>query len=103
MQNSIREKKYLKAIGHRLKPVVIVSHKGLSDNIKSEIDRALNDHELIKIKIIATHREDRKEITKQICKHHKADCVQSVGHMALIYRPTKQTNPKLSNLPQKKP
>ena len=102
MQNSTREKKYLKAIGHLLKPVVIVSHKGLTDNIKGEIDRALNDHELIKIKIITTHREDRKEITKQICKHHNAECIQSVGHVILIYRPSKNANPRLSNLSQKK-
>ena len=103
MQNSIREKKYLKAIGHTLKPIVIVSHKGLADSIKDEIDRALNDHELIKIKIITTHREDRKEITKQICKHHNAECIQSVGHVTLIYRPSKNANPRLSNLSQKKP
>ena len=103
MQNSSREKKYLKSIGHLLKPVVIVSHKGLTDNIKDEIDRALNDHELIKIKIITTHREDRKEITKQICKHHNAECIQSVGHVTLIYRPSKNANPRLSNLSLKKP
>ena len=103
MQNSTREKKDLKAIGHLLKPVVIVSHKGLTDNLKGEIDRALNDHELIKIKIITTHREDRKEITKQICKHHNAECIQSVGHVTLIYRPSKNSNPRLSNLSQKKP
>tara|TARA_B100001029_G_C15054555_1_gene453326 strand:- start:1499 stop:1810 length:312 start_codon:yes stop_codon:yes gene_type:complete len=103
MQNSIREKKYLTTIGHNLKPVVIVSHKGLSDNIKGEIDRALNDHELIKIKIIAAQRGDRKQIIKQICKHHDADCVQSIGHMALIYRPSKNINPRLSNLSQSKP
>ena len=103
MHNSIREKKYLKAIGHTLKPIVIVSHKGLADSIKDEIDRALNDHELIKIKIITTHREDRKEITKQICKHHNAECIQSVGHVTLIYRPSKNVNPRLSNLSLKKP
>ncbi len=102
MQNSIREKKYLKAIGHTLKPVVIVSHKGLSDNIKDEIDRALNDHELIKIKIHTAQREDRIEITKQICLHHNAKCIQTVGHVVLIYRPSKNSNPRLSNLSQKK-
>ena len=102
MHNSIREKKYLKAIGHALKPIVIVSHKGLADSIKDEIDRALNDHELIKIKINTAQREDRIEITKQICLHHNAKCIQSIGHVALIYRSSKHSNPRLSNLSQKK-
>ena len=98
MQNSIREKKNLKAIGQTLKPVVTVSHKGLTENIKAEIDRALNDHELIKIKIVNSRQEDRKALTKQICQNQNAECVQSVGHVALIYRPSKTHNPKLSNL-----
>ena len=102
MHNSIREKKYLKATGHALKPIVIVSHKGLTDSIKDEIDRALNDHELIKIKINTAQREDRIEITNQICLHHNAKCIQSIGHVALIYRPSKHSNSRLSNLSQKK-
>tara|TARA_B100001029_G_C14995475_1_gene414743 strand:+ start:818 stop:1126 length:309 start_codon:yes stop_codon:yes gene_type:complete len=102
MQNSIHDKKYLKAIGHTLKPVVTVSHKGLTDNVIGEIDRALCDHELIKIKIIASQREDRKKITKQICQHHHAECVQIVGHVALLYRQSKNTT-RLSNVSQQKP
>ena len=95
---SNQQKKHFRAIGHNLRPVVIISHKGLTDSIGNEIDRALNDHALIKIKINSQERESRKEITSQICEHHKAVCIQSIGHIALIYRPSKNKDPKLSNL-----
>ena len=100
---SNQQKKHFRAIGHNLRPVVTISHKGLTDNLGHEIDRALNDHELIKIKINTPKREVRKEITIQICQQHNAECIQSIGYIALVYRPSKTTNPKLSNLSQASP
>ena len=97
---SNQQKKHFRAIGHNLRPVVTISHKGLTDSIGNEIDRALNDHELIKIKINTRVRENRKEITSQICQQHDAECIQSIGYISLIYRPSKNADPKLSNLSQ---
>ena len=100
---SKQKKKHFRAIGHNLRPIVTISHKGLTNSIGSEIDRALNDHELIKIKINSRTRAVRKEITSQICEQHKAECINSIGHIALIYRPSNNADPKLSNLSQAGP
>ena len=45
------QKKNLRGQAHHLKPTVIVADKGLSDSVIAEINRALNDHELIKVKL----------------------------------------------------
>ena len=103
MQDSDIDRKRFRAIGHSLKPVIIISHKGLSANIRNEIDRALSDHELIKIKILTVKRADRDDISKEICRHHNAEYIQGIGHVILIYRPSKNTSPRLSNLYEKKP
>ena len=103
MQDSDIDRKRFKAIGHSLKPVIIISHKGLSANISNEIDRALSDHELIKIKILTANRADRDNISKEICRHHNAEYIQGIGHVILIYRPSKNASPRLSNLYDKKP
>ena len=103
MQDSDIDRKRFKAIGHSLNPVVIISHKGLSANIRNEIDRALSDHELIKIKILTAKRADRDDISKEICRHHNAEFIQGIGHVILIYRPSKNTSARLSNLYEKKP
>jgi RNA-binding protein len=70
----------------------------LTNNIRLELKRALDDHELIKIKIVTSERADKKNLTKLICDELKAECIQSVGHMALIFKKAKKPNPKLSNL-----
>ena len=91
-------KKHYRAIGHNLKPVVIVAGNGLTDSVIAEIDRALEDHELIKIKIAVGEREDRKEVINQICSNCNADLVQEIGKVALLYRKAKKPKLKTSNI-----
>jgi RNA-binding protein len=92
------DKKQLRAIGHSLKPVVMVGQKGISDTLLAETDRSLNDHELIKIKLASTDRQLRQEQIEAICESCKAELVQSVGKMALVFRKNSRPNPKTSNL-----
>ncbi|MBQ12893.1 MAG: ribosome assembly RNA-binding protein YhbY [Gammaproteobacteria bacterium] len=98
MSLSSTAKKRYRAIGHRLKPVVSIAEKGLTENVRLELERALTDHELIKVKVTSTDRKEKKLLTNLICDELKAECVQSIGHMALFFRKAKQANPKLSNL-----
>ncbi len=92
-----KQLKQFRSIGHHLSPVVIIAN-GLSENINSEIDRALNDHELIKLKVHSNDREVKKALVQSICKERNAELVQLIGHVALIYKAAKKTNPKLSNI-----
>lgn len=92
------DKKQLRAIGHGLKPVVMVGQKGISDTLLSETDRSLSDHELIKVKLASADRDLRKQQIEEICTKCKAELVQSVGKIALIYRKNTRPNPKTSNL-----
>lgn len=94
-------KKQFRAIGHNLHPIVSIAQKGLSDNIKSEIERALTDHELIKIKLLAADREAKKELGDTICEEFKAECVQSIGHTMLLYRKANKHAGHLSNIKRK--
>ena len=98
MSVSNSDKKKFRTIGHQLKPVVIIAQKGLTENIKEEIDRALTDHELIKIKLLTSTRAAKKELMEVICSEFNAECLQSIGHIILIYRAAKKPGPNLSNL-----
>lgn len=55
------QKKQYKSIGHHLKPVLIVADNGLTEGVLAELERALSDHELIKIKLNILDR-DRKSV-----------------------------------------
>jgi RNA-binding protein len=77
MKEDNKTRKQFRAIGHRLHPVVIISN-GISDNVDNEIDRALTDHELIKIRINAADREEKKALVTSICERHDAQMIHFV-------------------------
>jgi RNA-binding protein len=91
-------KKQLRSIGHQLKPVVTVSEKGASEGVLLELQRALEDHELIKVKLAINDPSARRALAAELCQHGGAELVQAVGKMILLYRAAKKPNPKLSNL-----
>ncbi len=94
---SQQDRKRFRAIGHQLRPVVTVGGKGLTDQLMNELDRALSDHELIKIKIVGD-RAERSEMIASILEITGATCIQSVGGMFLILRSAATPKPHLSNL-----
>ena len=91
-------KKLLKARAHALKPVVITGAAGMSAAVLSEIDRALEHHELIKVRINAETSQLRAALTGQICAELSADEVQTVGHVVTLYRekPSRAVSPRPS-------
>ena len=95
---SKRDEKQLRAIGHKLKPVVTVAGKGLSEGVMLEIERALSDHELIKVKIAVGDKSDRDAAAAEICEQTGADLIQSTGGMLLLLRRSAEPDPRLSNL-----
>ena len=97
MKHDKKLQKKFRSISHHLDPVVIVSN-GLTENVQAEIDRALSDHELIKIRVNTADREAKKSVIGEICEHQKAELVQTIGNIALIYRKATELKPHLSNI-----
>jgi len=92
------QKKQYKSIGHDLKPVLIVAGNGLNEGVIAELERALADHELIKVEIRSEDREERAAAIAELCKVGRAELVQTIGKKALIYRKNPQPNKQLSNI-----
>ena len=83
---NIATKKKLKADAHHLKPVIIVGAQGVSDALIKETSYALLAHELIKIKIHAEDKTVRTEAAMKLCDALKAELIQLIGHVAIIYK-----------------
>ncbi|MCM5705295.1 ribosome assembly RNA-binding protein YhbY [Larsenimonas salina] len=98
MSLTAAQKKSFRSIGHHLNPVVLVSENGLSDGAMAEIDRALFDHELIKVKIAIPDRDARKALLSEISMGTRSEVVQTIGKMVLLYRKNPKAKPKLSNV-----
>ena len=79
------QKKNLRGKAHHLKPLVTVADKGLSESVVAEIERALFDHELIKVKLRAD-REQRKAWAESIAQQCQAELIQTIGQTACFYK-----------------
>lgn len=82
---SSSERKYLRGVAHRLKPVVQIGKEGLSDTVVDAIDAAIEAHELIKVKV-AADREGREQLVAQIEEQIDCECVASIGRVAILFR-----------------
>ena len=93
-----KEIRQLRALAHKLRPVVTIAGKGLSDTVLEELDRALNDHELIKVKVAVGDREQRESVIAEVCERSSAVLIQRIGNIATLLRANPQADPKKSNL-----
>ena len=95
---STQRQRQLRALGHHLNPIILVGDSGVSEGVVTETTRALEDHELIKIRTPAGDREGRGALIEALCQATGAACVQKIGRVALLYRAAEKPNPKTSNL-----
>jgi len=79
------QKRYLRGLTHHINPVVMVGDKGLSDNVLAEIERALDHHELVKVKLRAD-RAKRQQWVADISARCGAEAVNFIGQVACFYR-----------------
>ena len=94
------DKKFLKkliSIGHNLSPVLRITKQELSTNVMRELNRALDDHELVKVKIVG-EKEVRNDLFLKMKDLPETEVIQKIGGVMLLYRPSKETNRKLSNI-----
>jgi RNA-binding protein len=97
MRLSEAQKKYLRGLGHKLKPTVMIGDAGLTDAVKAEFQSTIDHHELIKIRIRVGDRAARDDIITALCEEAGATLVTRIGNVALIYRRNPE-KPRL-NLP----
>jgi putative YhbY family RNA-binding protein len=81
------ERQELKGRAHRLNPVVLLGAGGLTEAVFKEVDRALNAHGLIKIKVPGDERAAREDIFVQLAERLSAARVQTIGKILVLYRP----------------
>ncbi len=87
MQNQLKK---LKEQAHTLKPIIIVGHNGLSEQVKNEVEIALEAHELVKIRINTDGPENKENIIAELLKTNNTTLIQKIGHTLVLYRKAKK-------------
>jgi RNA-binding protein len=87
MELSEKQKKHLRRLAHPLSPIVMLGNAGLTDGVVNELDRALNDHELVKVSARVGERAARNEVLSTLAARTSAELVQRIGNVGVFYRP----------------
>ena len=80
------KKRELKSQSQLIKPVVLLGANGLTDSVHKEIERALNAHELVKIKLSSKDKSEKDDLAQAICDQHDAELIAQIGHVITVYR-----------------
>lgn len=81
-----KQRRYLRALGHHLEPVVQLGKNGLNDAVASAADEALTRHELVKIRLGTECPDERGDVATALSEKLGAHLVQELGRTILLYR-----------------
>ncbi|RMH42034.1 MAG: ribosome assembly RNA-binding protein YhbY [Deltaproteobacteria bacterium] len=82
-----KQRRFLRARGHGLAAVVLVGKEGLTGALVAAVDRALLDHELVKVRIGTNAMVDRHDAAAELAERTGAEVAQVLGNTVLLYRP----------------
>ena len=94
------QRRHLRGLAHSLQPVVHVGRAGLSETVVAEVDRALDQHELIKVRMPGDKEEKRGWISNL---ESSLECseVGLVGHVVTLYREQRDPERRSIRLPSR--
>lgn len=81
-----KERRQLRGLGHHLSPVVQVGQSGVTKGVISAVHQALEDHELVKVKIGGEAPADRHEVADALAAATKSEIAQILGRTILLFR-----------------
>lgn len=90
-----KQARYLRGLGHHLKPVVMIGKEEVNEAVIAATEEALTAHELIKVKLQEGCLSDRKEVAEELAETTGSVIAQILGGTILLYREGKEPEIKL--------
>ena len=90
MTLSEKQKKHLRRLAHPMNPIVMLGNAGLTPGVVQELDRALTDHELVKVSARVGARTARDAALDDLAKQTSSEIVQRIGNIGVFYRRSAQ-------------
>ncbi|MDD2735726.1 MAG: ribosome assembly RNA-binding protein YhbY [Desulfuromonadaceae bacterium] len=84
-----KQKRHLRALGHKLKPLIQIGKKEIEPALITELNTSLDHHELIKVKLLESSTLDKHEASVALAEACQADVAQVLGKTFLLYRAAK--------------
>ena len=81
-----KQRAYLRSLGNELEPIVQVGKGGLSPNLITQVDEALEARELLKVRVLKNALADVRDVAEELAEETDADVVQVIGNIIMLYR-----------------
>lgn len=85
-----KERAYLKGLAQNIDPLIQLGKEGINEGFLKQMDKLLEDHELVKIKVLQNAPVEVDEIVDEILEKTGAEFVQKIGKKLTIYRESKE-------------
>ena len=82
---SSKQVKHLRSLAHSIKPLLLVGKNGITGTFIQQTQKTLEDHELVKVKIIPTSSEVIKDVAEELEKSVPCHIAQKIGKTIVIY------------------
>lgn len=89
------QRKHLRGLAHSMEPVIYIGKRGITKEVMQQIDMALTDHELIKIKF-NEFKDEKKDLSAGIADETGSEFVGMIGNVAIFYRENREKEKKIT-------
>lgn len=83
-----RQARFLRGLGHHLKPIVLLGKEGITPALLNSLDTALTTHELVKVKLQESCELEKGEASRLLAEQTGSAVAQILGKTVLLYRPS---------------
>ncbi|ADK81380.1 ribosome assembly RNA-binding protein YhbY [Sediminispirochaeta smaragdinae] len=98
MELSSKQRAYLRKLAHDLNPVVMVGKEGMNNNIVRATERALDEHELLKLRFV-DHKQEKREMSRYLADECSAELISVIGNVAILFRQARDPDRRQIKLP----
>lgn len=81
-----KQRGFLRSLAHHIQPLVQIGKEGLSEGVIDATVQALEDHELIKVRVLEAAPEGRRELAEPLATATGSHVVGQVGRIVILYR-----------------
>ena len=81
-----KQRRYLRGLAHALKPLVQVGKEGVTEGVIDAATAALDDHELIKLRVLEGAPRKRADTAEELALGTGSHVAGQSGRVVILYR-----------------
>ena len=85
-----KQRAQLRGLANSIETIFQIGKTGVGDQIKKQVEDALEARELIKLRVLETSPQTAKEAADEIAEAVGADVVQVIGSRFVLYKESKE-------------